>query len=92
MSKQSVKVPLDMLYERLAVYDPNEVLELLKISTDDLLAAFKSRIKLYRDILASELDIDIENAFLEDDAKLDEYDVNQVDDYLYEESSGDDSI
>lgn len=89
MPKQSVKVPLDMLYERLAAQDPNEVLELLKISTDDLLSAFKSRIKLYRDTLASELDIDIENAFLEDDAKLDEYDVNQVDDYLYEEGSDD---
>ena len=76
-----------MLYERLAAQDPNEVLELLKISTDDLLSAFKSRIKLYREILSSELDIDIENAFLEDDAKLDEYDTNQVDEYMYEEGS-----
>lgn len=74
-----------MLYERLAAQDPNEVLELLKISTDDLLSAFKSRIKLYRDILTSELDIDIENAFLEDEAKFDEYDVNQVEDFMYEE-------
>lgn len=84
------KVPLDLLYERLAAQDPDTLLEMLHISTDDLLTAFKSRIKIYQEELSSELDVDIEQAFnVDDDNTFDNYDSNNFDDFIIEEGKED---
>lgn len=85
------KVPLDLLYERLASLDPNDVLELLHITSKDLCDAFKSLIKKYREELSSELDLDIEIAFShEDDDTFENYDDVNTQDFIIEEKEGDD--
>lgn len=88
------KVPLDILYERLASYDPVYIIELLQVSSQDLLDAFKSRIKKYQEELSSELDVDMEQAFNPNqdngDSTFDNYDSNNYDDFLIDEGSNDD--
>ena len=80
------KIPLDIIYERLASLDPVYVIELLSITSQDICDAFKSRIKKYQEELSSELDIDIEQAFChEDDNTFDNYDQVNFDDVLIEE-------
>ncbi len=89
------RVPLDILYERLASYDPIYILELLQITSEDLLDAFKSRIKKFQEELSSELDADMEQAFNpgnddSDDHTFDNYDSTNYDDFLIEEGSNED--
>jgi len=87
------KVPLDILYERLASYDPVDIIELLQVSSLDILDAFKSRIKKYQEELSSELDVDMEQAFNPNhdngDSTFDNYDSNNYDDFLIDEGSND---
>ncbi len=81
------RVPLDIIAERLLHFDPNEVVEMLQITSEDLVNAFKTRIKKYQDKLASELDGDIEKAFShEDDKTFDNYDADYHEDFLEEQN------
>lgn len=86
------KVPLDLLYERLASFDPIYICELLHLTSEDLCDAFKSRIKKYQEELSSELDVDLEQAFnkAEDDRTFDNYDSTNYDDFMINEGNGDD--
>lgn len=80
------KIPLDLIYERLIALDPTYVVELLKLTSQDLCDAFKALIKKYQEELASELDVDIEKAFShDDDDTWENYDNVNFDDFLVEE-------
>ncbi len=86
------KVPLDLLYERLASFDPIYVCELLHLTSEDLCDAFKSRIKKYQESLSSELDVDLEQAFnpdQDDDRTFDNYDKDNYQDFMVNEPNDD---
>lgn len=76
-------LPLDLLRERLLSFDPNELLELLHITNEELLKAFSYKIKEHRSFIASELNLDIEQAFANEDDTLFSED-NTYDDFLEE--------
>lgn len=87
------KVPLDILYERLASFDPVYICELLHLTAEDLCDAFRSRIKKYQEMLSSELDVDLEQAFnqdQDDDRTFDNYDSVNYDDFMIEEKDEND--
>jgi hypothetical protein len=66
---------LDFLLERLKQFDEITILELLDISTEDLLEKFKSRIRKKQDVLYGEVEI-----FDIDDPELDEPDEDGIPD------------
>lgn len=74
---------MDLLRERLLSFDPNELLELLHITNEELLKAFSYKIKEHRSFIASELNLDIEQAFANEDDTLFSED-NTYDDFLEE--------
>lgn len=77
------QIPLDLLKTRLSTLDVTEIAELLHISSEDLINKFKSRIVQYKEHIASELDLDIEQAFSsEDDNIFENYDEINVDDFI----------
>lgn len=64
---------LDILFERLKQFDEVTILELLDITTEDLLSKFKSRVSQKREFLYGEVEIyNIDDPELED--SVDEYD------------------
>lgn len=73
---------IDILFERLKQFDEVTLLELLDITSEDILKKFKDRVIKYKDQLYGEVEIlNIDDAELENE---DEYDGYQIEDTLDE--------
>lgn len=77
------KVPLDFIIERMKLYDPTEIIDLLDISSEDLIDKFYDRIVEKKDYLSGEfelfvdtdndeLDLDNDWGFHDEDGSNDE--------------------
>lgn len=75
-------VNLDQLYERLKHYDELELLDLLRITSDDIIKRFGDRIRDRREYLCAELElINIDDPELEDfNEELDGFQIEEVGD------------
>lgn len=73
---------IDILFERLKQFDEVTLLELLDITSEDILKKFKDRVIKYKDQLYGEVEIlNIDDVELENE---DEYDGYQIEDTLDE--------
>jgi len=52
-----MKTPLDIILERMRLYDPTELVDLLKITSDDLIDKFYDTIQDKEDFLIGEFEI-----------------------------------
>ena len=52
-----MKTPLDIILERMRMYDPTEIIDMLNITTEELIARFNDRIDDRQDFLRQEFEI-----------------------------------
>lgn len=72
---------LDILFERLKQFDEVTLLELLDITSEELLERFKDKVNLRRDHLFGEVELLVED----DEEELDEWDGYQIEEYVDDE-------
>ncbi len=72
---------LDILFERLKQFDEVTLLELLDITSEELLERFKDKVNLRRDTLYGEVELLVED----DEEELDEWDGYQIEEPFEEE-------
>jgi hypothetical protein len=65
---------LDILFERLKAFDEVTILELLDITTEELLERFKDKVNLRRNHLFGEVELMVED----EEEELDEWDGFQI--------------
>jgi hypothetical protein len=66
-----MKIPLDFILERMKLYDPTEVLDLLDITTEEILSRFQDRIEERLEYIESEMEM-----FIETDDDSGDYDAD----------------
>jgi hypothetical protein len=74
MWRRSVPKNLDILFERLKAFDEVTILELLDITTEELLERFKDKVNLRRNHLFGEVELMVED----EEEELDEWDGFQI--------------
>lgn len=52
-----MKTPLDIILERMKLYDPTEIIDLLSITSEELIEKFYERIESKEDYLISEFEV-----------------------------------
>ena len=74
MWRRFVPKNLDILFERLKAFDEVTILELLDITTEELLERFKDKVNLRRNHLFGEVELMVED----EEEELDEWDGFQI--------------
>lgn len=50
-------IPLDIIVERMKLYDPDDIIELLGITSEELIARFMDRIEMNEEYLREEFEL-----------------------------------